>query len=347
MMWRAPMFLALLLLVPLAVAFFVWAFRRRRRALEEFAEPRLLAVISPDRDERRRYWRAGLSIAALASLAIALAGPKWGFQWQEVKREGIDLIVAIDTSRSMLAQDVKPNRIGRAKLAVQDLVKQLQGDRIGLVAFAGSAFVQCPLTLDYMAFLESLRSTDVGIIPRGGTALAEAIKVSLGAFEGRQGKHAALVMITDGEDNEGDVDAAAKEAAERGIKVFTVGIGTPEGELIQIKDKGQSTYVKDRKGQVVKSRLNNESLQNIASTTGGAYLQAQGADFGLDKLYLEHISTMEKRELESTIERRYKEQFQWPLGVALVLLAIESLIGNRKPSGAGLSRFWRARRGTA
>lgn len=326
MLWRAPWFLSLLLLVPLGIAFFVWAFRRRRLALEKFVEARLIPVVVPVRDDRRWRRRAVLTVAAVAAIAVALAGPKWGFQWQEVKREGIDLIIALDTSRSMLATDVKPNRLERAKLAIQDLVKQLKGDRVGLVAFAGSAFVQCPLTLDYVAFLETLRSADVNIIPRGGTAIAEAIEVGLDAFEGRQGKHAALVLITDGEDHEGDVDAAAKQAAERGVKIFTVGIGTAEGELIQV-DGG---FLKDRKGQVVKSRLNDQPLENIANTTGGAYLHAEGPDLGLAELYRDHIATMEKRELESTMERRYKEQFQWPLGIALLLLVIDSLVGRGK-----------------
>src|SRR5262249_9170053 len=163
-------------------------------------------------------------------------------------------------SRSMLATDVKPNRLGRAKLAIQDLVAELHGDRIALVAFAGTAFTECPLTLDYGAFKQSLDAIDVGIIPRGGTSLSAAIDTSLQAFEGKQGKHQALVLITDGEDNEGHAKDAAKRAAERGVKVYTIGIGTPEGELIPSESGG---FVKDRKGQVVKSRLDEETLKAI------------------------------------------------------------------------------------
>src|SRR5215813_9155555 len=183
MTWRVPNWLWLLTMVPVAVAFLVWALRQRRAALQRFAEARLLPRLTPDFDERRQRWRAAMLVSALALLILALAGPKWGFHWEEVHREGVDIVVALDTSRSMLADDVKPNRIARAKLAIEDLVKQLQGDRIGLVPFAGSAFVQCPLTLDYAAFNESLRATNVGIIPKGGTALAEAINTSIGAFE--------------------------------------------------------------------------------------------------------------------------------------------------------------------
>jgi Ca-activated chloride channel family protein len=255
----------------------------------------------------------------------------WGFRWQQVQREGIDLIVAIDTSRSMLATDVKPNRLARAKLAVQDLLAQLSGDRVGLVAFAGSAFLQCPLTLDFGAFSQSLEAIEAGIIPKGGTDLAAAIDAGLAGFEGRQAEHQALVIITDGERTEGDVDEAVKRATERGVKVYTVGIGTTEGELIPLEKGG---FVKDRKGQVVKSRLDETTLQKVATDTGGAYLHATDTAFGLTELYRDYISTMEKRELASTLERRFEHRFQWPLLVAFLLLLIEPLIGERRATRA-------------
>ena len=237
--WRQPVVLWCLALVPLAAVFFVWALRRRQEALERFAEARLLPTLAPDRDLRRHRWRAVMLVAILTLVIVALAGPRWGFQWEEVHREGVDVIIALDTSRSMLAEDVKPNRLERAKLAVQDLVKLLKGDRIGLVPFAGSAFVQCPLTLDYDAFSESLRAVSVGIIPKGGTALAEAITTSIGALEGHQSKHEAIILITDGEDHQGNIDDAIKQAADQGIKIYAVGIGTPDGDLIPITVNGQ------------------------------------------------------------------------------------------------------------
>jgi Ca-activated chloride channel family protein len=257
MLWREPNLLWLLfVVVGFGGALFV-LLRKREARLAAFAEEALARRLTPELDRRRRVVRILLRAVALLLVVVALAGPKWGFHWEEVKREGIDLIVAIDTSRSMLATDVKPNRLERAKLAVLDLVQFLQGDRIGLVAFAGTAFLECPLTLDYSAFEQSLRATDVGIIPRGGTALARAIETSLAGFEAREGKHEALILITDGEDHEGDVDAAVQRAVEKGVKIYTVGIGTGEGELVP-QAGGSGGYVKDRKGQVVKSRLNEE-----------------------------------------------------------------------------------------
>jgi len=340
MAWRAPLFLWLLLLVPAAAGFFVWALRRRRQALERFAEARLLTALAPDFDAGRQRWRALMLLGVATLLVVTLAGPKWGFHWEKVHREGVDIVVALDTSRSMLAEDVKPNRLERAKLAVQDLVKQLHGDRIGLVAFAGAAFIQCPLTLDYEAFAESLRAVSVGIIPKGGTALAEAITSGIEAFEGHQGKHEALILITDGEDHEGHINDVAKQAAEKGIKIYTVGIGTPDGELIPLTVNGQQTFLKDRRGQVVKSRLDAEALQKVADASGGAYVHAEGPSLGLDEIYTEYIGKMEKRELTSTMERRFEERFQWPLLIALLLLCLEPLLGDRRRAAAG-ARRWR------
>jgi Ca-activated chloride channel homolog len=337
--WRSDLALAALLLVPAAALFFWWAFRERERALATFVEAALLPTVVPDLDRRRRRVRAGLVVAAVGAIGLALAGPMWGFHWEEVRREGIDLVVALDTSKSMLATDVTPNRLARAKLAVQDLLAQVEGDRIGLVAFAGSAFVQCPLTLDRNAFRESLAAVEVGLIPRGGTNLTEALDTALEAFEGTQGSHQALVLITDGEDHEGTLDDAIKRAAERGVKVFTVGIGTAEGELIPGEGGG---FLKDRKGQVVKSRLGEDTLKKIAIDTGGVYLHAAGADLGLAGLYRDHIATMEKRQLASTLERRYEHRFQVPLAIALLLLVAESFVGDRRVERRAWSRRRRA-----
>jgi Ca-activated chloride channel family protein len=335
--WRESLALAALVAVPLVAAFYWWAFRERERALATFVDAALLPTVAPDFDRRRRRTRAGILLATIAALVLALAGPMWGFHWEEIHREGVDLVVAIDTSKSMLATDVAPNRLARAKLAVQDLLAALQGDRIGLVAFAGSAFVQCPLTLDRSAFAESLAAVEVGLIPRGGTNLTEAVQLSLEAFEGHQGSHQALVLITDGEDHEGTLDEAIKRATERGVKIFTVGIGTTEGELVPV-DGG---YLKDRKGQVVKSRLGEDTLKKLAIDTGGVYLHAAGADLGLSALYQDHIATMEKRDLASTLEKRYEHRFQLPLALAIVLVVAEAFVGERRRAAL---RRWPFRR---
>lgn len=330
MFFREPKFLWLLIVVAVVALPAILLQRRRAHALRAFADEVLLPRLIPDLNPRRRVLRTGLRLAVLALILVALAGPKWGFRWEEVRREGIDLIVALDTSRSMLATDVKPNRLERAKLAVLDMVKLLQGDRIGLVTFAGTAFLECPLTLDYAAFERSLRAQQVGIIPVGGTSIARAIAAALAGFEARQGKHEALVLITDGEDHEGKVDEAAQAAAERGVKIFTVGIGTAEGELIPARQDGSAAFVKDRQGQVVKSRLNEDILRQIAVKTGGAYVRGLGAALGLDEVFRDHIAKMERREVASTLERRYEERFQVPLLLALLLLFVEGLIGDRK-----------------
>lgn len=342
--WRDPASLATLVLVPALAAFLAWSWRRRCRALARFVAAELLPAVAPDLGPRRRGVRAVLLCLALLLLAIALGGPMWGFRWQQVQRQGIDLIVAIDTSRSMLATDVKPNRLARAKLAVQDLLAQIGGDRVGLVAFAGSAFLQCPLTLDFGAFAQSLQAIDVGIIPRGGTNLAAAVDTSLTAFEGRQSQHQALVIITDGEDHGSDLDDAIGRATERGVKIYTVGIGTAEGELIPLAGGG---FLKDRAGQVVKSRLDEATLRKIAERTGGAYLHATDTAFGLTELYRDYIAKMEKRELASTLERRFEHRFQWPLAAAFVLLLAEPLLGERRAprrrAGGRRVLWWRRR----
>jgi len=336
--WRDALGLTALVLVPALAVFFVWAYRQRQRALATFVAAALLPAVAPDLEPRRRFVRWGMLVAAVACLAIALGGPMWGFQWHEVKREGIDLMIAIDTSRSMLATDVKPSRLARAKLAVQDVLAELHGDRVGLIAFAGTAFVQCPLTLDYGVFAQSLDAVDVGIIPRGGTSLSAAIDAALDAFQGRQGSNQALLLITDGEDHEGKVKEAAQRASERGLKLFTVGIGTTEGELLPGESGG---FFKDHAGQVVKSRLDEDTLKQIASDTGGAYLHASGPSLGLAELYRDHIATLEKRELQTTLERRFEQRYQIPLAIALAFLVVEPLLGERRAATRRRIFAWR------
>lgn len=317
-------------LAPLLIIFYIWAFRNKRKALRTFAQEHLIPMLTPTVNWRSQKLKAVLSVLAACLLIFALIGPRWGTEWHEIKREGIDIIVAIDTSRSMLAQDVKPNRLERSKLAVEDLLNLLQGDRIGLVAFAGNSFLQCPLTLDYGAFAIALNAVDTGIIPRGGTSISRAIETAIAAFEGKAKKYKALILITDGEYHEGDPDKAAKKAAELGVKIFCVGVGTRDGELIPMTDKsGNMSFLKDRKGKVVQSQLDETTLQKIALTTGGGYVHASGAEYGLDIIYNEKIATMEKKELGSKLQKRYEERYQIPAIIALGFLCLEAFMGER------------------
>ena len=287
---------SLLIILPALTLFFWWAWRERQRLMTQFIQARLLPGLIFGVSPTRQKVRFALTTIAFALLIIALARPQWGFTWQESKQKGLDIVVAIDTSKSMLAEDIAPNRLQRAKLAALDLMQQAKSDRLGLVAFAGGAFLQCPLTIDDNAFKQSVEMLDVNIIPQGGTALAEAINTSLAAFkEGDNFK--VLVLFTDGEDNDENAVAAAEAAAKEGMKIFTIGIGTTEGELLRVKDaKGRTDYIRDDEGNVVKSRLNEALLQQIAGATeGGFYLAMRGAKT-IDTLYEKGLAPLPKSE---------------------------------------------------
>ena len=266
----------------------------------------------------------------MACLILALARPQWGFDWEEVKQRGLDIVVAIDTSKSMLAEDIAPNRLARAKLAALELMQQAKSDRLGLVAFAGTAFLQCPLTIDDAAFRQSVEALDVNIIPQGGTALAEAIETALTAFK-EGDNYKVLVLFTDGEDHDSGALEAAEKAAKAGLRIFTIGIGTAEGELLRIKDaQGGSDYVRDEQGNVVKSHLNERLLQQIAGATeGGFYLPLRGAKT-IDTLYDQGLAKLPKSEHQEKFVRQYHERYHWPLAVAIVLLLVEMLFPERK-----------------
>lgn len=321
-----------LLLIALAL-FYLWAFARRRKALEKFARKELLKELLSSQDMHKRRVRIALIVCGISLNLVALMRPQWSFHWEKVKRKGLDIIIALDTSKSMLAEDIKPSRLERAKLAIRDFTKSLKGDRVGLIAFSGSAFLQCPLTVDYGGFLLSLDTIDTETIPKGGTSISSAIKEALRKLEGGEKKYKVLIIITDGESHEGDSQKAAEEAKEEGIEVFCIGIGTKEGELISVTNEaGQREFLKDRQGNVVKSRLDEAALQKIALTTGGSYVRSTSAEFGLELLYREKLSKMEKKELEGKMNKRYEERFQIPLGIALLLLLIEPLISEKKRS---------------
>jgi Ca-activated chloride channel family protein len=313
------------------IGFLFWANSRKIKAFETFADKNLLATLLASFDIRKYRLKEAFIIVTLILTVFSLMRPQWGFKWQEIKRRGLDILVAVDVSKSMLAEDIKPNRLERTKLALADFVKHLKGDRIGLIAFAGSAFVQCPLTVDYSGFLLSAESLDINTIPKGGTSISSAIREAIKSYEGGLKKYKVLIIITDGEDHEGDPVKAAELAQKEGIKIFCIGIGTNEGELIPVADEsGNKGYLKDRSGAVVKSRLDETTLQKIALTTGGSYVRASSREFGLDLIYKEKLSEMEKRELESKMAKQYEERFQIPLALAFLLLAAEFIISDRR-----------------
>ncbi|MBN1870561.1 MAG: VWA domain-containing protein [Candidatus Omnitrophica bacterium] len=313
------------------VAFLIWAKRHRKGAVERFAQEQLVDELANCFHPKKAKIKQVLLVGIFVFSVLALIRPQWGFQWREVKRQGIDILVVVDTSKSMLTQDVKPNRLERTKFAVQDLLKKLKGDRIGLIAFSGASFLVCPLTVDYGGFQASLKGLNVDTIPRGGTNLAKAIQEAIKDYDETASEHKAIVIVTDGDDLEGDPITAAKKAKEKGIKVYCVGIGSDEGELIQLKrEDGQATFLKDREGNYVKSRLNENLLKQIALITGGIYVRASGSQFGLDLIYERELSKLEKRDIEEKMEKRYFERFQFPLAAALLLLVVETCLSTRK-----------------
>ena len=341
MHWQHPYLRLLWLVVPPGLAlFFWWRERARQRIVAQFIEPRLLSALTVGISPRRRKIRYILLVLASVLLIAALARPQWGFDLQEVEQSGVDIVVAVDTSKSMLAQDIAPNRLERAKLAALELMQDAGSDRLGLVAFAGQAFLECPLTVDDTAFEQSVQALDANSVSEGGTGIANAIDSAVTGFK-ENGRYKTLVLLTDGEDNVDESAAleAAKNAAKAGVKIFTVGIGTTEGTLIRVTGQdGNSDYVRDADGNVVKTHLNESLLRQVAGTTGGFYVPLHGAG-AMDVLYDRGIAPLPKSTSDQKMIRQYHEQFQWFLVPAIVLLIVEFLLPERKKSqgqaGAG------------
>ena len=334
MRFENPHLLWLLLVLPPALALFFWrASRRRQQLLAQFIQVRLLSALTVGISPARRKIRSGCLVLAVALLVVALARPQYGFDLQRIEQRGLDIVVAVDTSKSMLAEDIAPDRLERARLAALDLMQRAKPDRLGLVAFAGDAFLECPLTFDDTAFQQCVRALNVNTLPQGGTAIATAIQTAQAAF--KESDHfKVLVLFTDGEDNvnSGEALAAAQAAGKAGLKIFTIGIGTAEGTLLRITDaNGNSDYIRDPDGNVVKSRLNETLLRQIAAATGGFYLPLRGANT-VETLYEQGLAPLPKSEGEERLVRRYHEQFQWPLAAAVLLLLAEMFLPERKKS---------------
>lgn len=301
---------------------------QKRKMLAKFASPRLIAELTRTVSRPKTAVKNALVFFAVAAVFAALARPQWGYRWEEAKSRGIDIIFAIDTSKSMLAEDVKPDRLERAKLSVLDLIDVLKGDRIGIVAFSGQAFLQCPLTLDYDAFRMSIEALDTDIIRRGGTNISAAINEAEAAFASTSNKK-IVILISDGEELEDSAVKAAEKAAKSGTIIYTLGVGGAKGEYIPVRDAtGAVSLLRDESGRLVQSRLNEEILTKIAKAAGGFYAPLTAN--GMDAIYNDGLKKIPSEELSSKMKQSAIERFQIPLGIAVLLLAVSSLVGTRK-----------------
>src|SRR5881296_2283505 len=332
MTFGAPQWFWGLALVPVLIAMFIRAEHRGLGRLQEFVSARLLLQLAGTVNHPLRVLRYGLQLLGLSLALISLAQPRWGYTFEDVKRKGLDLLIAVDTSRSMLSNDVQPDRLERVKLATQDLINELQGDRVGLIAFAGRAFLQAPLTIDYDAVTESINNLDTKTIPEGGTNISSAITLATQSFGKSATGNRALIIFTDGEELSGDaVQTAKAAAADAGVRIFTVGVGTPQGSLIPVTgDDGQTAFVKDSAGQVVKSKLDDKRLGEIAETTGGFYVHLENGPRTMQQLQSEGLAKMQAAEMDVRLSRRPIERYEWPLSAALIALALSILIPERK-----------------
>ena len=287
----------------------------------------------------RQRWKYGLVLVGVAFLIAALTGPQFGAELTMAKRRGVDVIIALDVSRSMAATDVKPSRLERARFLIGQLLDRLEGDRVGLVLFAGKAFVQCPLTLDYGAFRLLLSGVDGGSIPVQGTAIGEAVDLAMSSFDEGELQHKAIILFTDGEDHAGDPRDRAEKAAAQGVRIFAIGMGTIDGELIPVSDEGGSAqYHKDRQGNYVKTRLDESTLSEMALASNGAYFRVGGTGAEIEGVY-DQIANMDQKELGSERLARYEERYQIPLAVALLCFAAEAVLSDRRRR----VREWRGR----
>lgn len=330
MRWNNPdTLLWLAALIPLLILT-GWLMRRRRVLLSRIAEQGLWTTMLAAYSPRRQRFLNLLRMLAIALAIIALARPQWGFKWEKVKQRGLSIIVALDTSKSMLAQDIKPNRLQQAKWGIRDLLKELHGDRIGLVAFSGDAFLQCPATGDYAAFTMMLDDIYAGIVPIGGTDFYNALDTAMDSFETSEENAAdkVIILISDGEGLTGDPLSLVPRLKKEGIRVFTIGVGSKEGELIQTSDG----FVKDSEGKLVKSALNEDILERIARETGGFYVRSAPGDFGLERVYEQGLAQLQRAENEERMSKIWTERFQWFMAAGLLLVVVETCI---RPTNKG------------
>jgi len=321
---------ALLLLIPFT-GMFLWFMASRKRALRALGDERLIHRLTPDKPTSKHQIKFILFALAYTFLVLALANLQLGRKFEKVKRQGVDLMIAIDISESMLANDLKPNRLAQAKQFVSHLIDELSGDRVGLIIFAGNAYLQVPLTTDYVAVKSLLKTIDTDLAPTQGTAIGAAIRLADEAFEEGQTKYKALLIISDGENHEGDALEAAREAAEKGMLILTVGVGSPEGSPIPIYRGGRPTSERkrDRNGSIVFSKLNEPMLQQIAATGGGNYFRLTQGSSDV-KAVVRELESMEQKDIEERMITDYEHKYQWFLAIAILLLTIEYFITEKR-----------------
>ena len=331
--WLHPGNLWTLIAVPLVVGLFVWAAWQRREALRRFGDAPLVARLAAAVSPRRRRWKAAFVALGVALVALALAGPRFGTKLREVEREGVDLVIALDVSLSMQAQDVAPSRLERAKNEIKKLLGELRGDRVGLVLFAGDAFIQCPLTIDYSAVRLFLDVAEPSLIPTPGTDFGAAVRTAVEAFDVHGNEQPgertrALLIVSDGENHVPEAAAVAEDARRAGVVLFTVGVGETEGAPIPISQGGgRTTYKKDREGRTVATRLEEAALRELAEN--GAYYRVARTSSSLPDLVAD-LSRLERTTFGAETFEEYEEQYQWPLALALLLLAAERLVSHRR-----------------
>jgi len=311
--------------VPICLMMYLYGLKKRRKILNRFSSEKGLNAIIPQNHSKRRWLKATLILSAFLFMAVALSGPQYGFKWQDVERRGIDIIIALDCSESMLANDFKPNRLDRAKREVYDLLNMLEGDRVGLVAFAGTSFLQCPLTLDYTALHLFLKTLTPDFLPVGGTNLSHAIQTAISSFDPRVSSEKAVILITDGENtSENDPLIIVEDAKKTNIKIFCIGVGSEDGVPIPGKNGG---YKKDKNGKIILTKLDENTLQKISLKTGGTYVRSVSGDMDLDTIYLKEIrGKMEASVLTSGRKKIWENRYQIPLFIATLLLIIEWLL---------------------
>lgn len=324
-----PQYLYLLLLLPVMALLFIINEIRKRRARKRLGEARLVESLMPELSDSRPPVKFLILLLAVLSGVIMLSRPQFGSRIEDVKKQGVEVIIALDVSNSMLSEDIQPDRLSRAKQAISRLIDNLQNDRIGLIVFAGDAYTQVPITTDYASAKMFLSMISPEMVPKQGTAIGSAIDLGIRSFTPGEGKSKAMIIITDGENHEDDPVAQAEQAAKDGIVIYTIGIGSTEGVPVPVVVNGRKEYLKDAQGNTVISRLDEDILKKIALSTNGTYVRANNSDIGLDQIFSD-IKKMKKQELESSQYSEYNDQFQIFTALALFLLIFEFIIMDRK-----------------